>query len=94
VAEPAEGDDGRPIVRIVVEDEGVGFDTSTLLLAGTDGEAEADPLHLPSGIGLASVRERLELVGGAFRIWSAPGQGTRVTIEVPASLQGLGAAEG
>ena len=57
-------------VRVVVEDEGVGFETGALV-AGA------------GGLGLAAVRERLELVGGRFEVASGPGRGTRVTIEVP-----------
>lgn len=57
-------------VRVVVEDWGAGFEPTA---PGADA----------AGMGLASVRERLDLVGGAFDISSAPGRGTRVTIEVP-----------
>jgi signal transduction histidine kinase len=53
-----------------VEDDGPGFD------------AEAVGAR-PAGFGLSSVQERLDLVGGRFEIESAPGQGTRVTLEVP-----------
>jgi signal transduction histidine kinase len=37
----------------------------------------------PSGIGLASMRERIEAVGGAFLVDSAPGQGVRVEARIP-----------
>ena len=65
-AEPCSGG-----VRVVVEDEGAGFDPSVL------GEPER------GGFGLASVRERLEGMGGSMEVVSAPGAGTRVVIEVP-----------
>ena len=58
-------------VRVVVEDEGAGFDPGALE-GGTAG-----------GLGLPSVRERLELVGGTVDVVSAPGDGTRVTMEFP-----------
>ena len=58
-------------VRIGVEDEGAGFDLARL---------GASPTR---GLGLPSVRERLELVGGTLAVESAPGEGTRVTMEVP-----------
>ncbi len=61
------------LVRIVVEDEGVGFDTA-VLDAGAAG-----------GLGLPSVRERLELVGGALTVASAPGEGARLTMEIPSA---------
>jgi signal transduction histidine kinase len=35
------------------------------------------------GLGLVSMNERLEAIGGALRIQSAPGQGTRLKITVP-----------
>jgi two-component system sensor histidine kinase DesK len=34
-------------------------------------------------MGMASMRERAEAVGGRPRIESAPGRGTRVIVEVP-----------
>jgi signal transduction histidine kinase len=37
-----------------------------------------------SGVGLAGLRDRAEEVGGAVDVVSAPGQGTRVTVRVPA----------
>jgi len=61
-------------VRIVVKDEGAGFDPAAL-----------DAARAPGGLGLASVRERLALVGGRLEVESAPGVGTRVTVELPAS---------
>ena len=36
------------------------------------------------GVGLAGLRDRAEEVGGAVDVVSAPGQGTRVTVRVPA----------
>jgi signal transduction histidine kinase len=42
-----------------------------------------DPATAP-GVGLAGLRDRAEEVGGAVDVASAPGQGTRVTVRVPA----------
>jgi PAS domain S-box-containing protein len=58
-------------VRLVVEDEGAGFDPAEL--------DEASNV----GLGLPSVRERLELVGGELEVASSPDEGTRITITVP-----------
>ncbi len=55
--------------RLQVKDTGVGFDAS---LAGT-------------GLGLASMRERLRIVRGALFVNSIPGHGTEITAEVPLS---------
>jgi signal transduction histidine kinase len=52
----------------VIEDDGRGFDSS--LAAG--------------GMGLISMRERAELVGGSVRVESSPSGGTTVAVEVPA----------
>jgi signal transduction histidine kinase len=56
-------------VMIVVEDRGVGFDSSSKA----------------SEYGLFSVRERLHHLGGILTIASKPGEGTRVTLVVPRS---------
>jgi signal transduction histidine kinase len=52
-----------------VEDDGRGFDPAS---------AEEGP-----GLGLAGMRERTESAGGRLAIWSVPGHGTRVRVEVP-----------
>ncbi len=59
-------------VRITVQDDGVGFTPGEL------GRAEFPRF------GLSTMRERAESVGGSFQLESTPGQGTRVTIQVPA----------
>lgn len=60
-------------VVIEVEDDGQGFDVSTVLAAGV----------IPDSFGLYSIKERLELFGGTFHVRSAPGEGTEVTITIP-----------
>lgn len=57
-------------IRIVVEDDGVGFDPSGLG-------------HHTGGLGLFNVRERVGQLDGHLRIESEPGRGTRVSVEVP-----------
>ncbi len=59
-------DDG---VRLVVEDDGCGFDP--------------DATSLSRGFGLLSMRERAESVGGLLNLDSAPSCGTRVEVAVP-----------
>lgn len=58
-------------VRLVVSDNGVGFDPARV--AGPKGD---------SGWGLLSITERIEAVGGRCTIESAPGCGTRIIAEV------------
>jgi signal transduction histidine kinase len=36
-------------------------------------------------LGLLGMRERVEMIGGAFHIESAPGQGTTIQVEIPAA---------
>jgi two-component system CheB/CheR fusion protein len=74
----AEGEDR---LRVVVEDEGTGFDP-------------AEKLEDQGGLGLVSVRERIEMIGGTFDVDAAPGQGTRIAIEVPWEEEGEKALPG
>ncbi len=63
-------------VRLEVVDQGRGFSPPPLV----GPEATERVEH----IGLRGMRERVSLVGGTFNIESAPGAGTRITVEVPA----------
>jgi two-component system CheB/CheR fusion protein len=58
---------------LIIEDDGVGFDP----------EAKANISH---GIGLAGMRERAALIGGALEIESTPGEGTTLFARIPATL--------
>ncbi|MFA5109904.1 MAG: PAS domain S-box protein [Desulfobaccales bacterium] len=55
-----------------VEDDGKGFDPSQVL-ANTVGR----------GLGLASMEERAQILGGAINIWSQEGKGTKISFTVP-----------
>jgi signal transduction histidine kinase len=59
-------------VWVEIEDDGEGFD-----LAGVHPDAES-----LRGVGLLGMRERAELLGGKLTIESAPGDGTRVKVEI------------
>ncbi len=63
-------DTGGDTVRLVVADDGTGFD-----LAATRRDSHR--------LGLTSMRERAEALGGTVHVDTAPGRGTRVTLEVP-----------
>ena len=52
---------------VVVEDDGCGFEV--------DGAVD--------GLGLVSMRERAELLGGTLRVESSPETGTTIAAEVP-----------
>ena len=59
---------GADALRLTVADDGVGFDVATTWR---------------KGIGLISMHERLEAVGGSLTIHSTPGSGTRLQVAVP-----------
>lgn len=64
--------EGTDLLKIVVQDQGKGFDP--------------DSLHIkPVGehFGILSVSERMEALGGWCRMDSAPGKGTTVTLGLP-----------
>jgi signal transduction histidine kinase len=59
----------REAIELVVEDGGTGFNV--------------DAAKASRGIGLVSMTERANLVGGTLSIVSAPGRGTRIEARVP-----------
>ncbi|MRG44481.1 hypothetical protein GFS24_05120 [Chitinophaga sp. SYP-B3965] len=62
------------ILRIRIEDNGIGFNTETVMIQNT-------------GMGLQNIRKRAAMIGGTATIISAPGNGTSVTISIPYSSQ-------
>ena len=60
-------------VVLTIEDDGRGFDPATVRR------------RTPGGFGLLSIEERVADARGSFRLDSAPGRGTRITVELPAS---------
>jgi signal transduction histidine kinase len=56
-------------VRLEISDDGTGFDPSVAAEQG--------------GQGLRGMKERVQRIGGQWRVESAPGQGTKVTVDVP-----------
>jgi len=61
--------DGRQL-ELVIRDNGAGFDTS-------------NPSSHGGGIGLPSMKERAELLGGSLEVRSAPGRGCEVHLVAP-----------
>ncbi len=57
-----------PMITVMVRDDGVGFDTTSAT----------------RGFGLLGMHERVELLDGELRIESAPGEGTRIHVTLPA----------
>jgi signal transduction histidine kinase len=62
---------------VTVEDDGIGWQIPT-----TDRKMPRD------GLGLVGIRERVEDIGGRFRIEGKSGKGTRLTIELPLLARG------
>lgn len=66
-------------VELEVRDDGNGFEPAARSAAVMAGH-----------IGLASVAERVEAIGGAFTLTAAPGEGTRATLRIPGAQHGSG----
>ena len=62
-------DMGSHAVRVVVDDNGKGFDT--------------DSLKDAASLGLKLIRDRAEMLGGKFEMDSTAGKGTRISFSVP-----------
>jgi PAS domain S-box-containing protein len=66
------------MVRIEVEDNGVGFSASGIAQEDRKGER----------IGLFSIQERLQHLGGSFEVSSQPGRGVRAVLLAPLPVEG------
>ena len=63
--------DGPGHLKVVIADDGQGF------TPGRQRNGKARPL------GLTSMRERVEALGGTFQVTGQPGSGTQVTATIP-----------
>lgn len=61
-----------PMTTLTIEDDGVGFDPATVASS------------MEGGFGLASMRERVEQVGGTISVHTAPSEGTRIVVRLVA----------
>jgi two-component system sensor histidine kinase DegS len=66
-------DMGETLIKASVEDNGSGFDPQEALAATSPHKT----------IGLVTQRERVDMLGGKLQIDSSPGQGTRISLELP-----------
>ena len=64
---------GSDTVTLSIKDDGVGFDPSV----------PPTSRFVGGGFGLTSMRERAQLIGAKFKLNSAPGHGTYVSVTVP-----------
>lgn len=67
---------------LVISDDGEGFDPARVV-----GPVSGPSAGLHGGLGLLSMRERAEAIGGEFTVASNPGQGTRITVRAPLAKQ-------
>ena len=61
---------GYPFAILSCEDNGKGF-------------SRTKGIRRKKGLGLVSMRERVEFLGGSFQIRSSPGKGTQVRVKIP-----------
>ncbi|HEY3334609.1 MAG TPA: GAF domain-containing sensor histidine kinase [Candidatus Limnocylindrales bacterium] len=75
--------DAQPAgTTVAIEDDGVGFDPMTAASS------------MEGGFGMASMRERVEQIGGTLTVHTAPGQGTRIVVRLePEDMRGTPSAE-
>ena len=65
--------EGEDHLCLSVQDEGKGFDPSGITASD----------NMKQGLGLFSIQERIQLIGGTFKITSSPGNGSRFDIVLP-----------
>jgi signal transduction histidine kinase len=68
----------RGVLEVDVEDDGLGFDV----------ESVGGPSPSGRGLGILGMHERMDLIGGASKVTSSPGNGTRVSLRVPLPAEG------
>jgi two-component system nitrate/nitrite sensor histidine kinase NarX len=61
-----------PVACLAIEDDGVGFDPATIARS------------MEGGFGLASMRERVEQIGGRLDVHTAPNEGTTIIVALDA----------
>jgi signal transduction histidine kinase len=60
-------------IRVCISDDGKGFNVEEAITAK----------DRPRGLGLLGMKERVELMNGTLSIWSHPGSGTKIDVEIP-----------
>ena len=59
------------MLHMILEDDGAGFDYDAVMKRAA------------TGFGLANLHERIRLLGGSLKLETAPGKGTRLSIDLP-----------
>src|SRR3989449_6964483 len=89
IAQPS----GR-MVRISVKDTGIGISAESqrvIFEEFVQGDGSSTRRHGGTGLGLSTVRKRVEMHGGAITVSSEPGQGSTFSFTVPAWASGQAA---
>jgi len=68
--------------QLLIQDNGVGFVLNEQLVLPT-GQTAPQTTQRTGGLGLQTMRERAEMLGGKFQVITAPGEGTRVVVLLP-----------
>ncbi len=64
-----------PTIAITVEDDGSGFDVDEVMASASQRKT----------LGIATTRQRIEMLGGTINFESSLGRGTKVTMSIPAA---------
>ncbi len=83
-------------LRLLISDDGVGFDVAAFSALGQPDGARSDGStavthesfnrRLTGGMGLRGMRERAQLLGASLHIESAPGWGVRIALTLPSAM--------
>lgn len=85
------GGEKGPVVRLVVEDKGIGIDPADvphIFDPFYRGRAVMDAQIHGTGLGLCTAREAVVAMGGSISVKSTPGKGSAFTISLPALASG------
>ncbi|CAA0097060.1 Signal transduction histidine-protein kinase BarA [Halioglobus japonicus] len=77
---------GKTLVHICVEDEGIGMDEETqqrVFEPFTQADTSTTREYGGTGLGLTISRHYIDIMGGDIAIYSAPGEGTKITLSIP-----------
>tara|TARA_R110002049_G_scaffold114812_17_gene266202 strand:- start:4410 stop:8909 length:4500 start_codon:yes stop_codon:yes gene_type:complete len=77
---------GKTLVHICVEDEGIGMDEATqqrVFEPFTQADTSTTREYGGTGLGLTISRHYIDIMGGDIAIYSAPEEGTKITLSIP-----------
>jgi two-component system sensor histidine kinase DegS len=73
-------DMGADTITCIVEDNGQGFSPEAVFASESDSAAPSEN----KALGLKTLRERVELIGGGLEVQSEEGKGAKITVRIPA----------